>query len=75
MRRAGYEPRARIPTAEAARAGVRIVRRGRWEHRCPVCRASRLAMRPFRRWRCAACRMRGRDGTLEITRVSGDGPT
>ncbi len=38
-------------------------------HRCPVCsHVVRLARRPNRNWRCAACRAAGRRGKLRITR-------
>ncbi|MDX1384071.1 MAG: SprT family zinc-dependent metalloprotease [Thermoanaerobaculia bacterium] len=69
MRRAGYEPRVRLPGEVLGAAPQRAARRRWvWEHRCPECRASRVAGRPVRRWRCAACRSRGRSGRLEITR-------
>ena len=39
-----------------------------YDHWCPVCQSSRLARRPVKAWRCAACVAAGLDGTLEITR-------
>jgi predicted SprT family Zn-dependent metalloprotease len=39
-----------------------------YEHWCPVCHSSRLARRPVKAWRCAACVAAGLDGRLEITR-------
>ena len=38
-----------------------------YQHRCPVCSASRVARRPVRRWRCRACRESGLEGALEIS--------
>ncbi|MBI5618820.1 MAG: SprT-like domain-containing protein [Gammaproteobacteria bacterium] len=38
-------------------------------HRCPVCRAERVAKRVVRRWRCGRCLDRGRDGELEVFRL------
>ena len=70
MRRAGREPRARIPAGEVDRLLARAPRRRiLWEHRCPLCHASRLAGRPVRNWRCARCRAAGLTGRLVITRL------
>jgi hypothetical protein len=44
----------------------------RWVHSCPVCHFSRVARRPVRAWRCAACVAAGLPGRLEITRLEGD---
>jgi predicted SprT family Zn-dependent metalloprotease len=70
MRKAGFAPRVRIPAAELDRLPL-PARRARvlWEHRCPVCQASRVAGRPVRAWRCAACRAAGLSGKLEIQRA------
>jgi predicted SprT family Zn-dependent metalloprotease len=69
MRKAGLAPRVRIPTRELGGAAQRAARkRWLWEHRCPVCRAHRLAGRPVRQWRCGPCRAAGRHGRLVITR-------
>jgi predicted SprT family Zn-dependent metalloprotease len=71
MRLAGLEPRVRIPARELGLAAQRAARkRWLWEHRCPVCRARRLAGRPVRAWRCAACCAAGGDGRLVIRRVA-----
>ena len=42
----------------------------RWEHRCPVCQASRVAKTRVTRWRCARCRQDGLSGELVIERVA-----
>jgi predicted SprT family Zn-dependent metalloprotease len=71
MREAGFAPRVRIPAAELD--GLPLpARRARilWEHRCPVCQASRVAGRPVREWRCAACRAAGLSGKLVIERAT-----
>lgn len=70
MKAAGFAPRVRIPIGELGhlRRHVRPAR-GVWEHRCPVCQRRRLARRPVRRWRCAACTQAGLEGRLLITRV------
>ncbi len=48
----------------------RTERRGRvWRHVCVRCKATRLAGRPMRAWRCARCRDAGRPGSLKIERV------
>lgn len=39
-------------------------------HRCPACRAERIARRVVRRWRCGRCVDRGRDGLLEVYRLA-----
>lgn len=72
MERAGYPPRARLPAhllPEAARARARSA--VFWEHRCPVCQATRIARRPVRRWRCVTCHEAGRSGALEIRKLAG----
>lgn len=70
MLAAGRTPRARIPAAEFERlvplhAGKRVM----WEHRCPVCRASRVAGRPVQEWRCARCQRIGLRGRLVVRRI------
>jgi SprT protein len=68
MHAAGFPPRVSIPEHElpaeirrsAAPAGIL------WEHRCPVCQATRLARRRVSRWRCARCRAAGLSGELII---------
>jgi hypothetical protein len=75
MHRAGFPPRARfdareLPPELALRAGLARRRAPLIDlHACPVCRASRLARRPVRGWRCAACIHSGRDGRLTIARL------
>jgi predicted SprT family Zn-dependent metalloprotease len=71
MRAAGLDPRIRIPREELRLAAQRAARkRWVWRHRCPVCRADRLAGRPVRAWRCGSCLAAGRDGGLVITRLA-----
>lgn len=72
MRRAGCEPRVRIPGAELDRL-VPTGGSGRvaWLHRCPVCLAERVGGRPVQNWRCVACTSLGRSGRLEIERLGG----
>lgn len=82
MRAAGFPARVRMDVNSgphgaflrslAPRSGTR--RSGaRYEHRCPICQVYRVARRPVRQWRCAACVRAGLDGELVITRRSGDG--
>lgn len=66
---AGFEPRARFLPADARFPPRSRKPRARWEHRCPLCRAMRMAGRPVRNWRCAACRKAGLPGKLVITRI------
>jgi len=69
MRAAGYAPAARAQLPAEIEATLRPPRRPRvYEHRCPVCRAVRLARRPVPQWRCAACLAAGRDGRIVIHR-------
>jgi predicted SprT family Zn-dependent metalloprotease len=71
MRRVGLEPRVHVPGAELGGASQRAARkRWIWRHRCPHCRAERLAGRPVRQWRCRPCQAAGRDGKLAVTRVA-----
>jgi predicted SprT family Zn-dependent metalloprotease len=67
---AGFEPRARLREDSLA-LPIRS-RRARvlWEHRCPVCQARRLAGRPVKQWRCAACCEVGLPGRLLIQRAT-----
>jgi predicted SprT family Zn-dependent metalloprotease len=69
MRIAGYAPRSRLEAREldALPTGA-LPSRIRWEHRCPVCQATRNAGRPVPQWRCSACRGAGLNGDLTITR-------
>jgi len=72
MRAAGFEPRARMPL-ESLPAGLRAQTEASmpWQHRCPVCQATRHTRRPMPHWRCRACLAAGRDGRLEIGRRPG----
>lgn len=70
MAAAGFPARVRIPEAmmpESIRAANRASRR--WEHRCPVCQATRMARTRMTRWRCRRCVEAGRSGRLVIGRV------
>jgi len=40
-----------------------------WEHRCPVCQATRFAKTRVTRWRCRLCREAGHSGELLVERV------
>jgi predicted SprT family Zn-dependent metalloprotease len=68
VRAAGFEPRRRIPWAAPSPPPQRLAaRRRRYIHRCPVCQLQRIAWRPIRAWRCAACVAAGLPGRLEIS--------
>jgi predicted SprT family Zn-dependent metalloprotease len=69
MRAAGYRPRARLPRELLESVPGWRPRRVVWEHRCPVCHATRRAGRPVKEWRCGACWNIWRRGRLEVTRV------
>lgn len=70
MAKAGFEPRVRIPFSELPESHrKRLSRSPVWEHRCPVCQATRLARTRVTRWRCTSCRAAGRSGELVIERV------
>jgi predicted SprT family Zn-dependent metalloprotease len=72
MRAAGFQPRVRVPASLLPDASVRWQRaESLWEHRCPICHASRVARRRVPQWRCAACRAAGLEGELITTRVAG----
>jgi predicted SprT family Zn-dependent metalloprotease len=75
VRRAGFTPNARFdpkdwPELRLPKAPRRRRRPAAvvFLHRCPVCQAARVARRPVRRWRCAACVDAGLSGELVITR-------
>jgi predicted SprT family Zn-dependent metalloprotease len=70
MEQAGLPPRVRVPWS-ALPAGRRVAaaRRGLWEHRCPICQATRVARTRVPRWRCRSCREMGREGHLVIHRL------
>ncbi|MEZ4333066.1 MAG: SprT-like domain-containing protein [Myxococcota bacterium] len=70
MEAAGFPARVRIPEElmpESIRAANRASRK--WEHRCPVCQATRMARTRVTRWRCRRCVEDGRSGRLVIGRV------
>jgi predicted SprT family Zn-dependent metalloprotease len=67
VKAAGFEPQVRALRAEAPATPVRPARPARlYCHRCPVCQAWRLARRPVKRWRCAACVAAELPGQLDI---------
>jgi predicted SprT family Zn-dependent metalloprotease len=68
MRAAGYEPRARVDP-NILPASFRTASRPKrlYQHRCPVCGASRIARRAVHRWRCRVCVEAGLPGRLEIS--------
>jgi predicted SprT family Zn-dependent metalloprotease len=66
---AGFEPRVRFPPGEGGFPPRPPRRRARYEHRCPVCQAMRMAGRPVRNWRCVECLRAGLSGKLVITRI------
>jgi ribosomal protein L37AE/L43A len=70
MQKAGMPARVRIPADELPRAQrVRIKKAPTWEHRCPVCQATRIARTRVTRWRCHTCRNQGLSGELVIERL------
>jgi len=70
MTQAGFEPRVRVPFKELPESRQKLIAQSRsWEHRCPVCQATRLARTRVTRWRCSRCRSAGRSGELVIERV------
>jgi predicted SprT family Zn-dependent metalloprotease len=71
MALAGLPARARIPASELPESRRRSIRTAStWEHRCPVCQATRLARTRVARWRCRRCREEGRSGELVIELAS-----
>jgi predicted SprT family Zn-dependent metalloprotease len=72
MEQAGLPARVQVP-GSALPPGRRpaAARRALWEHRCPVCQATRFARTRVGRWRCRACREAGRDGKLVVRRLQG----
>jgi predicted SprT family Zn-dependent metalloprotease len=70
MRSVGLTPRVRIQLApeEAALSARPGSARARYEHRCPVCHASRFARRRMSQWRCRECVTFGLPGVLEVSR-------
>lgn len=68
VRAAGFDPKVRPSGACLPRRTD--TRRTRYEHRCPVCQAVRLASRPVPNWRCASCAEAGLPGRMVIVRRS-----
>lgn len=66
---AGYEPRRSLPPLPGDPPTTSRPTRY-YRHHCPLCAAERVARRPVHRWRCVACHSAGRDGLLQITRIS-----
>ncbi|MGB5160980.1 MAG: SprT-like domain-containing protein, partial [Thermoanaerobaculia bacterium] len=66
VKKAGFPPSARMRVDASSSLAPRRRNTVHYEHRCPVCQASRAARRPMRRWRCASCRDAGLEGLLEI---------
>ena len=65
MRRAGLEPRARIPAKEVVGLGKHRKRSSyRYLHQCTDCGKQFVTQRTDRRWRCAACQTTGAAGNL-----------
>ena len=76
IRKAGFEPRVRIPAGRRSSASKRTKSASRkqpplWVHRCPVCQVTRMAFRRVPQWRCATCLEHGLDGILVIERADG----
>ena len=70
MTQADMPARVRIPATELPESRQLSLSKSReWEHRCPVCQATRLARTRVTRWRCSGCRDEGRTGELVIERV------
>ena len=61
-------PSASKSTSPTRRPKADALPATRYDHWCPVCQSSRVARRPVKAWRCAACAEAGLDGSLEITR-------
>ena len=61
VREAGFSPR-RVVVVSPEPCAPKF-----YEHRCPICQATRWARKPQPRWRCAACAAQGLDGQLTIT--------
>lgn len=58
---------ARSSTPPGRRSKPAALEAKLYDHWCPVCQFSRVARRPVKAWRCAACTQAGLDGRLEIT--------
>ena len=67
VRAAGFEPQKRIAWSSGSRTpNASAIQRPNYLHRCPVCQLRRIARRPVRHWRCAACVTAGLSGRLDI---------
>lgn len=66
VRQAGFEPRLRIGVGSEGPP----MTEGRFEHRCPVCQAVRLARRSIPNLRCKSCLEAGLEGKLLIRKVA-----
>lgn len=73
MRRAGFEPRVRIPVVVRRTSAASSRRPARYEHHCPVCKLSRSASRARHDWRCRLCLGRGEEGRLVVRRIDAGG--
>lgn len=79
VRLAGFEPRTTAPANKAPESGLAtqsLIGRAqtpkahpRYQHRCPVCQATRTARRPVPSWHCAECMDAGLEGAMVITRL------
>jgi ribosomal protein L37AE/L43A len=75
MRAAGFEPRVRVPDDELKGLAFERGRaRARWQHRCPVCHATRVARTSAPRWKCVACVADGLEGRLIVTPIVSASP-
>ena len=72
MRAVGHSARVRIALRreQIAVLGGDGAGRRAYEHRCPVCRVSRVASRRRLDWRCFDCRTVGLEGELVVSRVT-----
>jgi predicted SprT family Zn-dependent metalloprotease len=70
MARAEMPARLRIPASCLPASQRSLSSQSRmWEHRCPVCQATRFAKTRVVRWRCRTCREAGLAGNLLIERI------
>lgn len=73
MAKAGFPARATIPLSDLpATPNTKNIESAMWEHRCPVCQATRYARTRVTRWRCHGCRTRGDSGALMIRLITQD---
>lgn len=70
MEQAGFPARRQIPVSALPESHQALSKQTTvWEHRCPICQATRLGKTRVSRWRCRRCRDSGRAGDLVITRL------